>query len=360
MTGKVVRLGIQTAFAAVLIVSCARSAPEPGLSDSELPEIRPIAVEGIEAVRSALVTVIRSAGIVQGIREAWVVSEAEGLIREVGFSLGRPIAAGQVLLTLEGELAASRRELARSRYETALLEFEAARKSQENGSISALQFSRTRDSLLSAKSALDAAVDSFENTMIKAPFSGAAAARGENLSIGNYITRGVRVARIVDNSAFQTEVSVGEGQILLIREGAAARITGKDGRTRTGRVSAVSAGSDGSTGSFTVVVEWTPPGDDVLKSGMSVDVAVDVSDNNERIIIPASAIRLRGGESFIYVDKGGSADFRRISTAGRLGERVEVLEGLDEGEIVITSGIGSLSPGRPVRTSLVSFSGDFQ
>ena len=360
MMVKVVRPGIQTAFAAALIFSCARSAPESGLSDAEPPEIRPIAVEGTEAVRGALITVIRSAGIVEGIREAWVVSEAEGLIREVGFSLGRPAAAGQVLLELEGELAASSLELARGRYETALLEFEAARKSQENGSISALQFSRIRDSLLAAESSLDAAADNFENTMIKAPFSGAVAARGENLSIGNYITRGVRVARIVDNSALRTEVSVGEGQILLIREGAAARITGKDGRTRTGRVSAVSAGSDGSTGSFTVVVEWTPPEDDVLKSGMSVDVAVDASGDNERIIIPASAIRLRGGESFVYVDEGGSAEFRRISTAGRLGERVEVLEGLDEGEIVITSGIGSLSPGSPVRTSLVSLGGDFQ
>ena len=356
---RFIRSASQTVFAAVFILSCYRSASESPPSNAQISEIRPIAVEGTRAARSALVTVIRSAGIVKGIREAWVVSEAEGLIRDVGFSLGGRVEADQVLITLEGELAAVNRELARGRYETALLEFQAAERSKENGSISALQFSRTRDGLLAAEAALDAAVDSFENTMIKAPFSGAVAARGSDLSIGNYITRGARVARIVDNSALQTEVSVGEGQILLIREGAAAGITGKDGQTRTGRVAAVSAGSDGSTGSFAVVVEWVPGPDDVLKSGMSVDVAVDARGSKEEIIIPASAIRLRGGESFVYVDKDGAAEFRRITAAGRLGERVEVVEGLQEGEIVIISGIGSLSPGSPVRTSLITPNGDF-
>ena len=361
MKGRSVYFFVPTVFSAVVLFSCSRSGEgETGAADRSDPgEMRAVAVEGTKVTRGSLVNEIRSAGIVEGIREAWIVSQAEGPIRDVDFNLGEQVRRDQVLITLDGDLAARNRELAEGRYRTALLEFQAAERTKGSGSVSALQYSQVSDRLLAAEASWAAAVDAYENTMIKAPFDGAVAARGAGLSVGSYMARGVRVARIVDNSAFQTEISVGEGQILLIQEGAAARIIGNDGVVRTGRVSAVSAGSDGSTGSFTVVVEWIPVEGDRLKSGMSVDVSIDAANDDEKIIVPASAIRIRSGVEFVFVDNAGSTQSRQIKTGNRLGERVEVLEGLQEGLIVITSGLASLAPGIPVRTTLVNVNGEF-
>jgi membrane fusion protein (multidrug efflux system) len=162
----------------------------------------------------------------------------------------------------------------------------------------------------------------------------------------------------VDDSAFRTEISVGEGQVLLIDEGSAAAVSGNDGVVRAGRVAAVSAGSDGSSGSYTVVVEWVPEEGDRLKSGMSVDVTIEINGKDSRVIIPASAMRLRGGNYYVFVEKDGIAEAREITTGSRLGDRVEVISGLEDGEILLTSGLASLTPGIPVTVTVVGESGD--
>ena len=337
------------------IISCSRKADDEAsatwqASDSEA---RTIAVEGVVVNSGFLVEEIRSAGVTEGIREAWIISETEGLIHELHFRLGDVVKKGEILLTVEGELAAQNRDLAKGQYNTALLEYQAAEQSRESGSISALQFSQIADKYLVAKTALMTASDAYENTFIKAPFAGVVASKERGLDVGNHITRGIRIAQIVDYSAYQAEVSVGEGQILLVQEGASAKVTGNDGLTRIGRVNAVSAGSNNSTGSFTVIVEWEPLENDTLKSGMSVDVAIETIGEIEHIIAPANAIRIRNGEEFVYIDSDGIAEPRRIDTGSRLGERVEIFTGLESGNIVITSGLASLTPGALIATTIV-------
>lgn len=316
-------------------------------------EVRSIAVEGVTVRKGNLVDAVRSAGIAEGISEAWIIAEAEGMIRSSQLKLGDRVQKGQVLISLDDEIPLRNRNLAKGQYQTALLEFQAAKNSLDSGSISSLQYSQISDRLLAAEASQAIAVDAYENTQIKAPFSGAVAAMGRGLGVGNYLSRGSRIARIVDNSSYRTEVGVGEGQILLVREGAAVDILSNDGLVRRGRVSAVSAGSDGSTGSFTVEVVWRPIDQDSLKSGMSVDVSIKIDSQGLNIIAPASAIRIREGDEYVYIDNEGAAEMRRIDTGNRLGERIEVLSGLLDGDTVITSGIASLSPGVPVVTTVI-------
>lgn len=344
---------------AVLLVSCSRGTDEnSGASYQPEEEISSVAVEAMTVTRSLLTNEIRGAGIAEGIREAWVVSETEGLIREVRFALGDRVADGQLLVKVDDDLAVRNRDLAVGQYETAVIEFQGAERSRESGSISQLQYSQISDRLLAADSARAAALDHYENTFLNAPFAGAIASRDRSVGVGNYLARGIRVARIVDDSEFKAEISVGEGQVLLIDEGRSATVVGNDGISRSGRVAAVSAGSDGSTGSYTVVIEWVPEEGDRLKSGMSVDITVDINGEDAQIIIPASAIRLRNGRESVFVEKDGTAEEKEIVTGSRLGDRVEVNAGLEEGQILLTSGMASLTPGIPVTVTLVGESGD--
>ncbi len=347
------------AFTAVLALSMTACSRKPDSKAGATPkavgqEPRNIAVEGVIVASGFLVEEIRSAGVVEGIREAWIICETEGLIQELHFRLGNNVREGDVLLIIENTLAAQNQESAEGQFQTVLLEYEAAKRSKDKNSISELQFSQTYSRFLTAKTALSTAKDAYENTFIKAPFSGAIAAKGRGLGVGNYVSRGTRIARVVDYSAYQAEVSIGEGQILLVRENARVKITGNDGLPRTGWVSAVSAGSDDSTGSFTVIVNWKPLENDRLKSGMSVDVAIEAMGEIDHIIAPVTAIFIRGGEKFVYVDVDGAAKLRRIDTGNQLGERIEVLSGLESGDILITSGLASLSPEVGITTTIIN------
>ena len=351
---------VLTAIVLLTAVSCSRDGDSGSWASPTYEEAGTvsIAVEAMTVTTGLLVPEIRSSGVAEGIREAWVVSETEGLVTDVSYSLGDRVEPGDILMSVDADLALRNRDLAEQQYRTALLEFQAAEKSNSSGSISALQFSQVTDRFYAAEASRAAAVDAFENTSLKAPFSGVVALRDSSIGIGTLLNRGVRVARIVDDSAFRTELSVGEGQVLLVREGAPAFITGSDGVVRNGTVSAVSAGSNPGTGSYTVVVEWIPQNGDPLRSGMAVDVALTVQGETEQIIIPVSAIRLRGGEQFVFVASGETAEVRKVRTGSRLGERVEVLEGLEPDEVLVTSGLASLTPDAPVTVTLIGSSGD--
>ena len=210
--------------AALLLSSCSRNADDSTAATYQPgEELRKIAVEGMTVTKSLLVNEIRGSGISEGVREAWVVSETEGLIRDVRFSLGDRVRQGQILATVDAELALRNRDLAVQQYNTAKLEFEAAEKSRQNGSISQLQYSQITDRLYAADAGRAAAMDNYENTILKAPFDGAVASRDRTIVIGNYLARGIRVARIIDDTSFRAEISVGEGQVLLISEGSAAK-----------------------------------------------------------------------------------------------------------------------------------------
>ena len=316
-----------------------------------------LAVEGFKLSKSLLVERVNSAGLTRGIREAWVVSETRGIIRDVNFSLGDRVRVGQVLLRVDDDLLQSNLRLNRQRLKTSRLEADAADINLKNGSISQVQYSQIRDRLLAAESAYDKAQDDLDNARLTAPIAGSIAAMDASVGVGNFLGSNIRVARIVDNSSLKTEITVGEGEVLKIREGDVAEIRGGDGFVRSGLVTAISAGGD-SSGGFTVQVEWVPGEDDPILAGMSVDVSVELSRGEPVIIAPASAIIYRGDKAYAYVDSGGRVERREISTGLRLGERLEVPEGLDEGEIIITTGLGSLNHGMAVETTLIGESGD--
>ena len=112
----------------LVLVSCGRGADETSGASYQPPEDeqRTIASEAMTITRSLLVPEIRGAGIAEGIREAWVVSEAEGLVRDVRFNLGDRVDEGQILAILDSDLARRNRDLAEQQYATANLEFQAA------------------------------------------------------------------------------------------------------------------------------------------------------------------------------------------------------------------------------------------
>lgn len=320
----------------------------------------PVAVEGLTVSSGYLVPEIRGSGVVKGRNEAWVVSEVSGLVQQVNYSLGDRVPKGYTLLSVDASLAEKGRSLARQRYRTAKLEYEAAERANKGGSMSALEFSRIADRMLAAEASRGTAEKAYDNCFLTAPFDGVVALRDEKIGIGTYLSPGMRIVRIVDDSSFRTEISIGEGQVLLIREGAPALITSRDGAEYAGKVAAVSAGSARGTGSYIVVVEWASRADELLRSGMTVDVAIEASGAEPRVIIPSSAVRMRGERAYVFVAKDGRAFSREVLAGSTLGGRLEVLKGLEDGEILISSGLASLSEGRDVNVTLMGSTGDSQ
>jgi membrane fusion protein (multidrug efflux system) len=142
-------------------------------SQSEDGEVaRALAVEAVELSRGPFIDPVRTSGTIAGTREALIVSETQGIMQEVNFSLGDTVEAGEVLVSLDSSIQGLNREQAAAQFRSAQLELETTRRLVEQGSASEVQLRRTEAAARGAEAAYEQAKKAFDDRTIEAPFSG--------------------------------------------------------------------------------------------------------------------------------------------------------------------------------------------
>ncbi|WP_168203477.1 efflux RND transporter periplasmic adaptor subunit [Oceanispirochaeta crateris] len=345
--------GILVVLMSLFIFSCG-SRKEDDLSAASSWEVNDKEALAVftETVREEpFIQAIEASGVLEGIREADVISETSGLIHSVNFEIGDFVNQGDTLLTVEDRLPKINYTFALQDSKTAELEFEALRKSYDTGGTSLVVFNQGLTKVESARLRLEQARDLLDNTVIKAPLSGYISSRDSSIGVGSYIQSGIAVTRIVDNSSFRVNLSVGEDEIALIQTGSVAKVTVNPlpEYDIQALVKAVSPGSRRAGGGFPVIVTWPNSLGVTLKSGMTARVRISPRQlEMKELIIPASAIVYRNGLPFVFRIREGAAEAVEISILQSLGDRVAVKDGLIPGEALIVSGLNALIPGDPV------------
>ena len=341
-------------FAITLLSGC-NGKPDTGTSATEKDvdaENPPLSVESIVLTKDRLISAVEASGIVSGGNEAYAVIEGRGIITAVNFRLGERVEKGDVLVTLDSSLASSGLDLARQQYRTAQLSYDALKKSYENGGTSLFDFNQGESRLISARVAFEQAEKALADCTLRAPISGYIAGKDSSVSLGNLASAGIRAAYIVDTSSYVMEVYLGEKDIVLVTPGNSARIILNDtGETVTANaaVRAVAAGSDKATGSYAVVIAWEK-NDIPVKPGMSARAVIATEVMEPEILVPASAVLKRDNRFFVYLDRGGTAEPVIIEPGKRQGNIIAVKNGLEEGAVLILSGLSTLAPGMKVRS----------
>ena len=126
------------------------------------------------------------------------------------------------------------------------------------------------------------------------------------------------------------------------------RLREASGAVVEGRVRAVSPGVDASKRTGIVYAELPEPRG--LKAGAFVEGRV-ITDASAGLVVPAAAVVVRDGYPFVFtVDARSAVAHRlRVRTGERVGDLIEVLQGLKAGDQVVVQGAGFLSDGDQVR-----------
>ncbi len=172
---------------------------------------------------------------------------------------------------------------------------------------------------------------------VEAPASGYITARNAfpNLRIGPE----TQIYTLVDLSQVWIIADVYESDAALVRVGQEATISASylPGRKIRARVTYILPQVDPDTRTLKVRLEAPNPGL-VLKPEMYVDVDFIVPQGS-RLVVPAEAVLDAGVRKIVFVDLGdGYFEPRNVATGLRLGDRIEILEGLKEGERIVVSG----------------------
>lgn len=186
--------------------------------------------------------------------------------------------------------------------------------------------------------------------LIQAPFGGLLGFR--EISIGTLLTSNTPITTLDDISVIKADFSIPESYLSAVEIGnkiIAHSESWKD-LEFIGTVSSIGSRIDPVTRA--VIVRAIIPNEDrLLRPGMLLTIKM-VTDVRQALVIPESAFIQDGNISFVYLASTDGLSHKQIITIGsRRAGMVEIIDGLNEGDIVITEGAFKLRDGATYRVS---------
>jgi membrane fusion protein, multidrug efflux system len=237
------------------------------------------------------------------------------------------------------------RVVSKSEYDQRKTQVEAARQQYQMAQNVAQQSYR---SLEAARARVVLARKASADTSIRAPFAGQVAER--LVSVGDYVTRGARVATVVRVDPMRIELTIPEQSVSLARVGQPVRVAVEayPGETFSATVRYVSPSLRADQRALTVEALAANP-DGRLKPGLFATALIQQPQSVAALLVPASAIETIAGTSRVYVVKGDKVEERIVTSGETVGSQVEITSGLSKGETVAAEPKGRLTDGAAVR-----------
>jgi membrane fusion protein, multidrug efflux system len=186
------------------------------------------------------------------------------------------------------------------------------------------------------------------NTVIASPVNGYVAKRA--LDPGAWVTTNSSFISIVDIDVVRIVANVAEKELPNVSVGTEAkvRVDAYPDETFTGRVTRVAPVLDPATRTAQMEVEIQNDAHR-LKPGMYARVEFTTQRHDKAVVVPTAAVvNVQGQDGVFFPGEGNVAKFRAVSLGIEQGEVREVVNGIKEGENVITTGAGALQEGDPI------------
>jgi len=335
----------------------------------------PIVQPDPRPVRFALVT--RSgeaqartlAGVVRSGVESRLSFRVAGSVEWLAIAVGDRVSRGQTLARLdptdfELRVEESRAALAQAEanLRKAVADRERVRALYENNNASKSELDAGRAAYESARAQVDARAKQLEQagqqvgyTVLRAPADGAVAS--VSVEVNENVQPGQEVCLLVSAGDPEVVTAVPEVMIGAIQVGqmVTVELDALPGETFRAEVAEVGVAVTGTATTFAVtarLVDWNM----WIRSGMAADITFELMDPNgsDHIVVPGVAVGEDREGRFVYVldgQPGGEANVHRRSVeVGRPRQSgIEILAGLEEGELIVTAGVRRLIDGERVR-----------
>jgi membrane fusion protein, multidrug efflux system len=164
------------------------------------------------------------------------------------------------------------------------------------------------------------------------------------------LSTGTPIVTVVSLSPMVIEATASERDIARIRSGTAVNVTvdSLPGQQFAGRVLRISPLLDPQTRNGIVEIE-IPNRGHLLKGEMFARIQLDLGSKREAALLPRDALVYRGDQPGVYMIENDIAKFRPVETGLTQEDKVEVLSGLQVGEVVVTRGSNLIKEGDRVR-----------
>lgn len=308
----------------------------------------PVSVSVYEVSKEKVAESLSLLGTIIPSKEATILSEVQGQVTALPINRGDYINKGSLMAKVDIGEKGLAFESSKVALEKARRDYERFLTLYEGKAVTKRQLEDARSALENAKVAYQQSSDQLGKSTINAPFSGTVT--DVFIEQGAIIMPGNKVANMVDVSSLEVNLTVPEAQAYQIQEGDKVEVKTSiyPDVNFKGKVSYVSPTGD-EAHNYVVEVTLENRNDYPLKAGTYVTVNFGEVSSGKPMVIPRDAL-IGGIENpQVYVVENGVAKVKDIKIGQTFNEKVEVTEGLNEGEKVVVTGLINLKDNSPVK-----------
>lgn len=312
--------------------------------ETAAPALRTAVVE-LGSARSS----VEATGTIKPLNSVEISSKITALIKEIPVKENERVSAGQTLVILEDKELETKLEQARYKVTNNQSKYN---RTQYLHSIGAKSDADLEDALLAYQTALtdlDVVQSNIDDTIIVSPMDGVVI--GEPKTVGTLVAQGVNnptvIMTIADLSKKQINAKVDETDIGSVKVGQKATFTvdAYNDKTFTATVANISqtdvdnswSSSSSSTATviyYNVTLDVDDP-ENLLKPAMTARVKIHVAEKNNVLLAPLAALKTNeSGQYVVLVKPDGTTENVDVKVGLYSGDRVEILEGLSEGDVI--------------------------
>ena len=319
-----------------------------GNNDEKQKNAAPMSVQSEVVQYSSDIDTKSYIGIVEEELAISVGFTASGTISKVCVSEGQTVKKGQLIAELDKTQAENMLAMAKAQMEQASDAYKRLKQLHDNNSLPEMEWVEVQSKVQQAEASLEMAKKSLADCSIYAPENGIIG-KGV-MNVGEVVLPALPVAKILVINHVKVRTSVPEKEIAGITSASSSKITldALAGQTFEGGKIEKCIDANNSTHTYDIKVNVKNTERQLLP-GMVAHVQIHHATQQEVITVPITSVRKNAnGEYFVWTNKGGKAHRTTVTTGNATGNRIVVLTGLQQGDVVITEGYQKLSEGMEV------------
>jgi membrane fusion protein (multidrug efflux system) len=316
----------------------------------------PTAVTTDIAKESEWQPTLQSVGSVTAVNGVTISTDLAGIVHQIAFESGNKVRAGDLLVRLDTTQEEAQLHQAEAQRDFASITLRRDKDLVEKHAIAQADYDNAEAAFRQSQASVDQFNALIARKTLRAPFDGVTGIRQVNL--GQYLKEGDMVVTLQAFDPIYVNFSLPQQDLskLAVGQPVALRVDAYEDQSFQGKITAINSLVDQATRNVQVQATFTNS-DFRLRPGMFAKVSVIMSDKQNVVAIPATAIHYAPyGDSIFIVSemkdpqgkeyKGVKEQF--IKTGQSRGDMIAITSGLKAGDEVVTSGVFRLKSGAHV------------
>jgi membrane fusion protein, multidrug efflux system len=297
----------------------------------------PVGVEVGKAQVFSMAEEVTATGNLRARESVMLRPEIAGRIVQLGFGDGTAVKKGAILVGLDAALPQAELEQVRAEMALAKSNFQRTQDLAQKNFVSERARDEAAANLKVVEARLQLAQARLARSQIRAPFNGVMGLR--NVSVGDYVREGADIALMEDNAVMKVDLRLPERLLGRVKVGQKIdlKFDAFPAQNFPAQILALDVTVD-SNGRSVIARSSVINQRSVLRTGMFARGNVILESRPQAIVVPEEAIVPIGADVFVFKVLDNKAQRVKIKLGLRKDGKVEVTEGLVEGDVVVTAG----------------------